>query len=141
MAKQFELHYSIIPSNPEAHLFTVTLEIQNPDPEGQKLRMPAWIPGSYMIRDFARTVISLTAECKGQTLTTHKLDKSTWQISPCAGPLLVTYEVYAWDLSVRTAHLDTTHGFFNGTSVFLEVMGVHNTKFLLLGHYFQKIKG
>ena len=33
------------------------------------------------------------------------------------------YEVYAWDLSVRSAHLDTTHGFFNGTSVFLAVAG------------------
>jgi len=31
--------------------------------------------------------------------------------------------VYAWDLSVRTAHLDQTHAFFNGTSVFLRVEG------------------
>jgi predicted metalloprotease with PDZ domain len=36
-----------------------------------------------------------------------------------AGPLTLAYEVYAWDLSVRAAHLDGTHAFFNGTSVFL----------------------
>lgn len=123
MAKNSELQYSIIPSNPEAHLFTVTLNIQKPDPQGQQLRLPAWIPGSYMIRDFARTVVSLNAEVKGKSLSVQKLDKSTWLIEPCDEALTVSYEVYAWDLSVRTAHLDTTHGFFNGTSVFLEVIG------------------
>ena len=35
----------------------------------------------------------------------------------------MTYTIYAWDLSVRTAHLDQTHGYFNGTSLFLEVDG------------------
>lgn len=123
MSKKFELHYSISPSNPQAHLFSITLTIQNPASEGQQLLMPSWIPGSYMVRDFSRTVISLNAECNGKALETIKLDKSTWQVDPCNGPLIVTYEVYAWDLSVRTAHLDTTHGFFNGTSVFLEVIG------------------
>lgn len=38
-------------------------------------------------------------------------------------PIEVRYQVYAWDLSVRGAHLDQTHGFFNGTSVFLAVKG------------------
>jgi predicted metalloprotease with PDZ domain len=52
-----------------------------------------------------------------------KLDKHTWQAAPCVGPLTITYEVYAWDLSVRAAHLDESHGFFNGTSVFLRVLG------------------
>ena len=53
----------------------------------------------------------------------NKLDNHTWQAAPCDGPLRVEYEVYAWDLSVRGAHLDETHGFFNGTSVFLRVHG------------------
>lgn len=123
MSKEFDLQYSIIPSNPEAHIFTVSLTINNPDPSGQKLRMPAWIPGSYMIRDFARTIITLSA-CSGErTLNTTKLDKSTWQVEACDTSLTIQYEVYAWDLSVRSAHLDTTHGFFNGTSVFMEVIG------------------
>ena len=123
MAKVLPLHYRIIPSNPEAHLFSVSLTIQNPDPNGQIVSMPNWIPGSYMIRDFARTVISLTAESNNQPVIVNKLNKNSWQCEACASPLIITYEVYAWDLSVRTAHLDTTHGFFNGTSVFLEVAG------------------
>src|SRR6185436_14146178 len=52
-----------------------------------------------------------------------KLDKNTWQVEPFEGPVTVTMEVYAWDLSVRGAHLDATHGFFNGPAVFLQVEG------------------
>src|SRR5690606_22666560 len=60
-----------------------------------------------------------------------KSDNHTWQIAPCTGPLQVDYVVYAWDLSVRGAHLDETHGFFNGTSVFLRVEGQEHEPCLL----------
>ncbi|WP_428622213.1 M61 family metallopeptidase [Sedimenticola sp.] len=115
--------YSITPLSPEAHLFQVDLSIQSPDPEGQRVSLPAWIPGSYMIRDFARNIVTLTAESNGKRVNGEKLDKQTWRFDKCGGPLRVSYQVYAWDLSVRGAHLDTTHGFFNGTSVFLKVHG------------------
>lgn len=90
--------------------------------------MPAWIPGSYMIRDFAKNIIELKAEVGGQPIALKKLDKSTWQSAPCIGPLTLTYEIYAWDLSVRTAHLDTSHAYFNGTSVFLRAHGQEDKK-------------
>jgi predicted metalloprotease with PDZ domain len=87
------------------------------------LTLPAWIPGSYMIRDFARNVVALEASCNGVLLTIEKQDKQSWQCQPCSGELHIKYQVYAWDLSVRSAHLDATHGYFNGTSVFLKVVG------------------
>ena len=40
-----------------------------------------------------------------------------------SSPLVLTYEVYAFDNSVRTAWLDTQRGFFNGTSLCLKVHG------------------
>lgn len=117
------IHYSISSTQPAAHYFDIELYIPEPDPAGQVLRMPAWIPGSYMIRDFARQIFELTAVCEGHPVTLLQLDKSSWKLEPCSGELRIKYRVYAWDLSVRTAHLDTTHGFFNGSSVFLEVIG------------------
>jgi len=119
----YAIQYRIYPSQPEAHLFSVSCMITDPEPLGQRVSMPAWIPGSYMIRDFARNVISLKAETNGQPLEVIKLDKSTWQCAPCNAPITLSYEIYAWDLSVRTAHLDQTHAYFNGTSVFLQVHG------------------
>jgi len=116
-----DLRYTIIPSKPEAHLFEITLTIKKPDPSGQVLWLPAWIPGSYMIRDFAKNIVTLTAASENKEVKVNKLDKQTWQCEPCEGTLTITYSVHAWDMSVRTAHLDTTHAFFNGSSVFLAV--------------------
>ncbi|HJU99785.1 MAG TPA: M61 family metallopeptidase [Burkholderiaceae bacterium] len=115
--------YAIVAKDLPGHLFQVTLAVSAPAPDGQVLALPAWIPGSYMIREFARNIIQIRAESNGKDVPLTKLDKHTWQAAPVPGPLMVHYEVYAWDLSVRAAHLDQTHGFFNGTSVFLRVVG------------------
>ncbi len=117
------IHYTIVPKDLGAHLFEVTVQVAKPDPEGQVFRMPAWIPGSYLIRDFARNVVSARATCDGMPTGVTKVDKSTWQTDPCLGPLTLVIEVYALDLSVRGAHLDTTHAYFNGPVVFPAVVG------------------
>lgn len=123
MTESFGIHYRITPVDPNGHLFGVQLRIHGPAPEGQVISMPAWIPGSYMIRDFARNVGRLTAESVGRPVAVTKLDKQTWRCAPCEGMLLVRFQVYAWDLSVRAAHLDRGHGYFNPTSVFPRVHG------------------
>jgi len=115
--------YTIVPKDLAAHVFAVSVTVDAPAPAGQVFSLPAWIPGSYMIREFARHIIQISATSGGKTLALEKLDKHTWRAAPCEHPLVLHYEVYAWDLSVRAAHLDQTHGFFNGTSVFLCVAG------------------
>lgn len=125
------VHYRIVPVDPALHLFEVTLTIASPDAEGQVVSLPAWIPGSYMVREFARNITSIRAEASGRKLRITKLDKHSWRAARCEGPLTLTYQVYAWDLSVRAAHLDQTHGFFNGTSVFLQVHGKENLRHIV----------
>ncbi|WP_394778065.1 M61 family metallopeptidase [Undibacterium sp.] len=117
------LQYSIIPKDLAGHLFQVSLQVAAPDAQGQVFSLPAWIPGSYMVREFARHIVSIAAHSGGKKIALKKIDKDSWQAAPCAGPLTLEYEIYAWDLSVRAAHLDQNHGFFNGTSVFLRVVG------------------
>ncbi len=117
------VEYSIVPVDPAAHLYEVDCRITRPDPAGQVVSLPAWIPGSYMIRDFARNITTIRAETRGAPLQLRKLDKDSWRCSAADGEILIRYRVYAWDLSVRAAHLDTTHAYFNGTSVFLRVHG------------------
>ena len=121
--KQPAILYTIVPKDLAGHLFDVTVTVAAPDPEGQVFALPAWIPGSYMIREFARNIVRIRAESGGAEVALTKLDKHTWRAARTAGPLTLHYEVYAWDLSVRAAHLDQTHGFFNGTSVFLRAAG------------------
>ena len=117
------IRYRIVPADPKAHLFEVTCTVDRPDPDGQVLALPAWIPGSYMIREFARNIVSIAADCDGTAIALTKRDKHSWRAAPCDGPLRVHYRVYAWDPSVRAAHLDDSHAFFNGTSVFLRAEG------------------
>ena len=129
MTQANPLLYRVCPARPEAHCFEVVLEIPGPQRSTLQLSMPAWIPGSYMIRDFARNLLSIAAEQGGRSVEIEKLDKHTWRLcglSPQAGPVRLSYEVYAWELTVRSAHLDQHHGYFNGTSLFLCVEGAEN---------------
>lgn len=90
------------------------------------MSLPAWIPGSYLIRDFARQIEAISARSHNKAVAVRKTGDHTWRCAPVKGPLQVEYVVYAWDLSVRGAHVDERHAFFNGTSVFLRVHGQEN---------------
>ncbi|MEJ2297282.1 MAG: PDZ domain-containing protein [Woeseiaceae bacterium] len=115
--------FSIRPADPAAHLFEVRVTVAEPARDGQVFAMPAWIPGSYMIRDYARHVVAARAESDGREVAVDKLDKSRWQAAPTDRELVLILEVYAHDPSVRGAHLDLTHAFFNGTCVFPAIVG------------------
>jgi predicted metalloprotease with PDZ domain len=115
--------YSIRPLDPAAHLFEVRLTVAKPDEAGQVFAMPAWIPGSYMIRDYARHVVAIRAEADGVGLAVNKLDKSRWQTAPTDRPVTLVLEIYAHDESVRGSHLDSTHAYFNGPCVFPAIIG------------------
>jgi predicted metalloprotease with PDZ domain len=123
------IRYRIEPKNPAAHLFEVSVTVNQPDPAGQRFMLPTWIPGSYMIREFARHIVTLVARQGARVVGCRKIDKSVWECVPLSaakGPLTLTYEVYAYDLSVRGAHLDASHGFFNGACVFLLPLGMES---------------
>lgn len=115
------LHYHVAIADQQAHLFRVQLTIPAHAGIQHQLRLPAWIPGSYMIRDFSRHLIDLQASADGQPLAIQIIDKQTWQLAPSDQQIQVSYLVYAYDLSVRSAYLDDEFGFFNFTSLCLQV--------------------
>ncbi|CAM3728884.1 M61 family metallopeptidase [Castellaniella denitrificans] len=125
------IQYQVRLADPAGHRYAIRLTVPRPDPAGQVLRLPAWIPGSYLIRDFARQIETLQASSGGAPVAARKTDSHTWRCAPCAGPLTVDYQVYAWDLSVRGAHFDESHAFFNGCSLFLAAVGQESQPCLL----------
>ncbi|MCG8091143.1 MAG: PDZ domain-containing protein [Candidatus Thiodiazotropha taylori] len=108
---------------PQSHIFEVELTIHNPDPDGQMVYLPAWIRGSYLIRDYARHIVSIEANADGEPLILSKLDKQSWKIEPVTQSITINYQIYAWELTVRSAHFDNTHAYFNGPALFLAVSG------------------
>lgn len=115
--------YDVRPEHPGAHTFIVTCRVNEPDPDGQVFSLPAWVPGSYMIRDYARHVLTVSATIDGEAVSVRKVEKSMWRAGPGKGPLLITAEIYANDLSVRGAFLDFDHAFLNGVCLFFQVRG------------------
>jgi len=117
------LHYTVEAVDLNAHLFRVTLTIDQAAAL-QTVSLPVWIPGSYLVREFSKNLQNLSAKQGRRQAALVQQDKCTWQITCRAGePLVLRYEVYAFDNSVRTAWLDSQRGFFNGTSLCLRVHG------------------
>ena len=116
--------YALAMTRPHTHLFEVTITIDGWSEPRLDLVMPSWTPGSYMIREYARHVQDFAATSDGHPARWEKTAKDTWRVeTTLAGRVRVTYRVYAHDLTVRTCHLDGTHGFANGAATFLFVPG------------------
>lgn len=121
------LHYQVQALDVHAHLFEVKLTIAKPAAD-QVVSLPVWIPGSYLVREFSQHLQNLQAQQNGRSVTLTQRDKCSWQVHCDADEsLILRYEIYAFDNSVRTAWLDPQRGFFNGTSVCLRVHGQEDT--------------
>ncbi len=106
-----------------AHRYRVTLTLPQPVAE-QDFSLPVWIPGSYLVREFAKHLSGLTAHQGGRELPVEQLDKASWRVRTRGrAALTLNYEVYAFDASVRTAWLTSDRGFFNPSSLCLRAHG------------------
>jgi predicted metalloprotease with PDZ domain len=122
-----KIHYSIELFDLNAHLYQVTLTIAEPAIT-QHVSLPVWIPGSYLVREFAKNLQKLSVFQGKKHLDAIQADKCSWQIDcDSTKPLVISYQVFAHDNSVRTAWLDDVRGFFNGTSMCLRVEGQEDT--------------
>jgi predicted metalloprotease with PDZ domain len=121
------IHYTVAILQPHTHLIDVTISVvPAADTREIQLHMPVWTPGSYLVREYARHVRDFSAQQGAAPCTWHKQDKATWLVQGIDGvrPLTVQYRVYAYDLSVRTNHVDETHAFFNPAALIMAVAGV-----------------
>ena len=120
------IQYTVWPADLHGHRFHVKLHIEKPDPKGQALQMPAWIPGSYLIRDFSKQIESIAAYSVGKPnhkLALERIDNDQWRLPMTEGPVEVLTNVYAFDSSVRAAYLDTERAFINPSSLCLTIRG------------------
>jgi predicted metalloprotease with PDZ domain len=125
MKKLPTIQYAVFLEQLEAHVLKVVLTVSESMPV-QRISMPVWIPGSYKIRDYAKHIIRIEAKDTTGEISLEKVTNHCWQCSNVQGKLTITYWVYAFDRSVRGAHVDTTHAFMNGCCIFLAVEGREN---------------
>lgn len=120
------IEYQVKVASASQHLYEVSMKVflPNNDTSSVIAALPAWIPGSYMIRDFSRNLHSL--HTSDSNISLQQLDKQQWEVTDSDSKITeftLHYLVYAYDLSVRSAFINDEYAFFNGTSVFLCVRG------------------
>jgi predicted metalloprotease with PDZ domain len=127
------IHQLGMPS-PQTHYFDVTTTIDLSKLKSNKgfveFKMPAWTPGSYLIREYAKNVEQVKAYLNQESVVVRKSNKNTWKVTIPAslktGKLSLNYQVYAFEMSVRTSFLDDSHGYINPASVFMFVEDLAN---------------
>ena len=127
---QAKLAYEVSFPEPQTHLFQVKLQVSGWEKDTLKIQFPVWTPGSYLVREYARHIQQLTAYNSedNQPLSQEKQSKNTWLInSETTNNITIEYQVYANELTVRTNHLDATHGYFNGAALFFDVPDLENS--------------
>lgn len=116
------IKYIIQPITNE-HIYHVTLEF-TPTEVAYTLKLPVWIPGSYMVREFSKNIYSVSVN-NGNI---EQIAKNEWSLTKLElnQPVIISYEVYAFEVGIRTAYLDTERGYFNPTSTCLYIVGYEN---------------
>jgi len=118
------MRYRVSMPEPHSHLFHVEADLDDPGAE-PVLALPVWTPGSYLVREFARHLEGFSAQDQdGKALPWERLDKHRFRVrAGGARSATVRYRAYANDLTVRTSHLDGTHGYFNGANLLVWAEG------------------
>lgn len=123
-----EINYKLKMERPQTHYFQVEMTVNDVKNEEVIVKMPVWSPGSYLVREFSKHLDQVKAvDDKGNALKVKKISKNAWKVTkPKGADFTVKYDVYAFELTVRTSFLDLTHGFVSGPSVFMYVEGLKN---------------
>ena len=116
----FSQDYIISFPHPETHYAHVKAIFKNWKGGDLDVHLPVWAPGSYLIREFSKNVESFSAvDLLNNNLKVSKTRKNIWTIQANKGDVIIDYDVYANELSVRTSYIDEEHAYMNGTSVFV----------------------
>lgn len=124
------IEYNLRMDNPNSHYFQVEMIVSDLNQKEFEVKMPVWAPGSYLVREFAKNVDQVVAtNDKNEKLSVNKVSKNAWKISSNKSKKVsIKYEVYSFELTVRTSFLDMTHGFVSGSGVFMYIDQLKNKK-------------
>lgn len=119
-----KIHYQVAMPEPSSHLFEVTLQVSGWDAPVLDLKLPVWTPGSYLVREYAKHLQDFSVQAGNSVLRWQKLAKNYWQVeTKRISEITVKYRIFANELSVRTNHLDDTHGYFNPAALCFYIPG------------------
>jgi len=117
---QKNISFEVSFTSPQAHYADVTMNLDGLTKDYIDVKMPVWAPGSYLIREFSKNVEGFGALAGKKQLRFEKLKKNTWRVyNGTEKSVQISYQVYAFEVSVRTAFIDATHAFLSPTGIFM----------------------
>lgn len=107
------------------HLVRVHLTVPADLSPGGRVVLPVWTPGSYVVRNYVHHVQWIRAEGEAGAPVDLEADTVTsWRLPTDArGEVVVSYELYANELTVRTNHVDDHHALLIPAATFAYVVG------------------
>ncbi len=123
------MHYSINIPKPSNHYAEITMTVSVDAPGDYIFSMPVWTPGSYLVREFSKSVEQVGASINKKDINVHKIEKNRWKVQvPSKGEIKFTYSVYCFEFSARTTFIDADQALLNGASIFMFVEGFESRK-------------
>jgi len=125
-----KVNYLVEIDKPEHHYVKVTLKVYQIKEGKIRVFLPSWSPGSYLMREYARHIRWFEAsQSNGEVLFHTQISKGLWEIdwqkSLLKNPsdsLVIRYEIYCKELTVRTSHVDSSHAFLHGPSYLMGIL-------------------
>jgi len=126
---QVKTSFEVSFKEPQAHYAEVEMNIAGISAKNYvDVKMPVWTPGSYLVREFAKSVEGFGAQVNGKGIKTEKINKNTWRVyHHKAAAVKINYRVYAFEISVRTAFIDASHAFLSSACIFMYPAGMIKT--------------
>lgn len=122
---QVKIGFEVSFKEPQAHYAEVQMNISGLVKDFVDVKMPVWTPGSYLVREFEKSVEEFKATASGKAVRVEKVRKNTWRIfSAKAANIQINYRVYAFEISVRTPFIDESHAFLSPTGIFMHPDGM-----------------
>jgi predicted metalloprotease with PDZ domain len=124
---QIKIGYEVSFIEPQAHYAEIEMNISGLTKDYVDVKMPVWTPGSYLVREFAKSVEDFKATSNSKSLKVEKVRKNAWRVyNAKAGNVKIKYRIYGFEISVRTPFIDESHAFLSPTGIFMYPDGMIN---------------
>lgn len=113
------------------HVVDIDLWLRASGASALEIVFPVWTPGSYMIREYARSIEQLSASGhdeagseEARSVAIEHLDKHRWLVTTDGAEWIrIRYRLYCREMSVRTNWVERAHAFLTGAATFPFVRG------------------
>ncbi|WP_233603171.1 M61 family metallopeptidase [Pedobacter sp. KBW06] len=124
---QVKVGFEVSFKEPQAHYVEMEMTISGLAKDYVDVKMPVWAPGSYLVREFAKSVEDFSATAGGKPVKFEKVKKNAWRVySAKSNAIKIKYRVYGFEVSVRTPFIDESHAFLSSTGIFMYPDGLLN---------------